>query len=122
MDQQSVEKARKATSAEDLAKIARQEGVTLSKEDAEKYYSELHPEEGELSDSELNNVSGGSCYSTATLAKEYAQVSKASTCGNYSTDGWSAFSSGSDEKTCLNCSHATTSTTSVYFCKLRPVK
>ena len=121
MNQKLIEKAKTAKTAAELMKMAREEGVELSEAESQKYFEQLHGDSQELSDEELANVSGGSCYSTGTLAKEYRQVSQDSTCGNYFTDGWSVFSSGSDEKTCLNCSHATTSTTNVYFCKLQKI-
>jgi predicted ribosomally synthesized peptide with nif11-like leader len=121
MDQKLIEKAKTAKSPAELAEMAREDGIRLSEADSQRYYAQLHGDSQELSDEELANVSGGSCHSTATLAKEYRQVSKDSTCGNYSTDGWSAFSSGGNDRTCLNCKHATTSATSVYFCELQKI-
>ena len=53
-------KAKTAKSAEELLALAKAEGIALSKEEATKYFADLH-KEGELSDDELDNVSGGGC-------------------------------------------------------------
>lgn len=56
-----IEKATSAKSAEELAEMAKAEGVELTTEEAEKYFAELS-KTGELSDEELDNVSGGGCF------------------------------------------------------------
>lgn len=53
-----AEKAKAAKTAEELKEIANAEGVKLTAEEAEKAFAGLH-KQGELSDEELNNVSGG---------------------------------------------------------------
>ena len=53
-----IKKAQKAASAEELIQIAKADGVSLSAEDAEKYFSFLH-ESKELTEDELEAVSGG---------------------------------------------------------------
>ena len=53
-----IKKAQKAASAEELIQIAKAEGISLSAEDAEKYFSFLH-ESKELNEDELEAVSGG---------------------------------------------------------------
>ena len=53
-----IKKAQKAASAEELIQIAMAEGISLSAEDAEKYFSFLH-ESKELNEDELEAVSGG---------------------------------------------------------------
>ena len=55
-----IEKAKSAKNAEELAKMAKDAGMELSAEDAEKAFAELH-KSGELADDELDNVSGGGC-------------------------------------------------------------
>ena len=54
--------AMQAKSVDELLKLAEEYGYEISKEEAEEIYAELN-EEGELSDEELENVTGGSCYS-----------------------------------------------------------
>ncbi|MDE5753182.1 MAG: hypothetical protein K2H89_01350 [Oscillospiraceae bacterium] len=60
-----IEKARQAKSSEELIALAEANGMTLTEDEAREYFSELHgqsPKTGELSDDELDNVSGGGCY------------------------------------------------------------
>ena len=53
-----IEKARSASSAEELLDMAKKEGVELTAADAETYFSFLH-NNGPLSDEELDQVAGG---------------------------------------------------------------
>ena len=61
-----LEKAKTATSVEELLEKASAEGVELSAGQAAKAFSGLH-KMGELSDEELDNVSGG-CGGRTTCA------------------------------------------------------
>lgn len=53
-----IEKAKQAKSAEELFTAAKENGVELSEEEARDYFEQLN-KSGELSDDELDNVSGG---------------------------------------------------------------
>ena len=53
-----LEKAKAAKTAEELLEMAKAENIELSAEQAAKAFAELH-KAGELSDEELDNVSGG---------------------------------------------------------------
>ena len=53
-----LEKAKTAKSAEELLELAKAENVELTEEEAAKAFEELN-KNGELSDEELDNVSGG---------------------------------------------------------------
>lgn len=53
-----IEKAKEAKTVEELLDIAKGENVELTAENAAKLYADLHTS-GELSDEELDNVSGG---------------------------------------------------------------
>ena len=53
-----IEKAKTAKTAEELLAMAKAENIEMTAEEAAKYFAELH-KTGELSDEELNNVSGG---------------------------------------------------------------
>ena len=53
-----LEKAKSANTAEELAALARAEGIELSAEESAKVFANLC-KSGELSDEELDNVSGG---------------------------------------------------------------
>lgn len=56
-----IEKLKEAQSAEALIVLAKEHGIVLSNEAAEAQFAELHAKQGELSDDELDNVSGGGC-------------------------------------------------------------
>ena len=53
-----IEKAKTAKSAEELLEMAKAENIELSAEQAKEYFATIHAS-GELSDEELDNVSGG---------------------------------------------------------------
>ena len=55
-----IKEAKSAKSAEELAEIAKAEGVELTAEQATKVFTELN-KSGQLSDEELDNVAGGGC-------------------------------------------------------------
>ena len=54
-----VAKAKEAKTPEELMALAKENGIELTEEEAKAYFDRLHPQTGELSDSELDNVSGG---------------------------------------------------------------
>ena len=54
-----LEKAKSAKSAEELLTLAKESGVELTADEAEKYFAAWN-KAGEISDEELENVSGGS--------------------------------------------------------------
>lgn len=62
-----IEKARTAKTAEELQVLAKEYEVEMTAESAAAYFAQLHPVTGELSDNELDNVSGGGCYSDNRL-------------------------------------------------------
>ena len=53
-----LEKAKTAKSAEELLELAKAENIELTAEQAKEYFATIHAS-GELSDEELDNVSGG---------------------------------------------------------------
>lgn len=67
-DDEMIQNARNAKSAEELLALANDANFKMTAEEANIYYAQLNPKEGELSDDELNDVSGGGCStSTAVL-------------------------------------------------------
>lgn len=56
--QEMIERAKQAASAEELLAVAKENGVELTTEDAQKYFEMWHTS-AELSDEELDNVAGG---------------------------------------------------------------
>ena len=86
--------AMQAKSVEELLKLAEAYGYEVSKEEAEEIYAELN-QAGELSDEELENVTGGGCYSTDK--EGLLIVTAGNRCELFEQ---SSFESGS---TCLSC-------------------
>ena len=69
-----LEKAKTAKTAEELLAMAKAEKIELTEEEAAKVFAELH-KMGELSDEELDNVSGGcSSYSPSGKARSRDEV------------------------------------------------
>lgn len=62
-----IEKAKTAKTAEELLALAKEHNVEMTEESAKAYFAQLNPKTGELSDDELDNVSGGGCYSDNRL-------------------------------------------------------
>ena len=58
-----IEKAKEAKNPDELMSLAKENGIGLTEEETKAYFDRLHPQTGELSDSELDNVSGGGCLS-----------------------------------------------------------
>lgn len=56
-----IQMAKEAKTAEDLLSLAKENGVELTAQEAKLRFDQLHPASGELSDDELDNVSGGGC-------------------------------------------------------------
>ena len=54
-----IEKAKSAKTPEELMALAKENGMELTEESAKAYFEQLNPKTGEVSDDELNNVSGG---------------------------------------------------------------
>ena len=59
LTKERVAKAKEAKTPEELMALAKENGIGLTEEEAKAYFDRLHPQTGELSDSELDNVSGG---------------------------------------------------------------
>ena len=65
---EQLTKAKSAKTAEELLALAKAEGISMTEAQAAKYFAELH-KEGELNDSELASVAGGSKYDEEEPAK-----------------------------------------------------
>jgi hypothetical protein len=86
MDQKLIEKGKTAKSAKELKEMAHNQKIELSDEEADRYYSLLHPAEGELSKEELSNVAGG-CGEDI----KYKKVSPYDTCSHFTQEGQDYF-------------------------------
>lgn len=67
MNNELIAKAKEAKTAEELMALAKESGEEITEESAKAYFDLLNPKTGELSDDELDNVSGGGCYATGLL-------------------------------------------------------
>ena len=59
MNKELLAKAKEAKTPEELLSLAKENGVELTDESAQAYFDLIHPKTGEISDNELDNVSGG---------------------------------------------------------------
>ena len=69
-----IQKAKGAKSAKELLELAKAEGINITADEAATYFAQLNPKSSELSDNELDNVSGGGCLSDIPLYKDYSMV------------------------------------------------
>ena len=85
LNKELLAKAKEAKTPEELLTLARENGAELTAESAKMYFDLLHPQTGELSDDELDNVSGGGCgptYYEACMADGYCSDYICSRCGS----------------------------------------
>ena len=61
LNKELLAKAKEAKTPEELIALAKENGMELTEESAKAYLDLLHPQTGELSDDELDNVAGGGC-------------------------------------------------------------
>ncbi len=101
MNRELIEKAKEAESVEALFKLAEENKIELSREKADKIFSQLH-REGEVVDDELSSVSGGGCSDVEWVAGakyKYGQIVRMGN-GKYYGDpvggGWCKYCSLSD--------------------------
>lgn len=59
LNKELLEKAEAAKTAEELLILAKENGIELTDEQAEKYFNKINVASGEIADDELDNVSGG---------------------------------------------------------------
>ena len=67
MSKELITKAKEAKTPEELMVLAKENGTEMTEESAEAYYNLLHPQNGEVSDDELDNVAGGGCHNGGKL-------------------------------------------------------
>ena len=66
LNKELLVKAKEAKTPEELIALAKENGMELTEAEAKTYFDLLHPQTGELSDDELDNVSGG-CHNGGRL-------------------------------------------------------
>ena len=62
LNKELLAKAKEAKTPEELIALAKENGIEMTAEEAQKIFAQLHSQSGELADEELDNVSGGGCY------------------------------------------------------------
>ena len=67
MDQELLTRAKTAKTAEELMALAKENGIEMTEEEAQKSFALLHSQSGELADEELDNVAGGGCHNGGRL-------------------------------------------------------
>lgn len=68
LSKELIEKAKQAKTVEELSGLAKAENIELSADEAARIFAKLN-ENGELSDEELDNVSGGGCGTSGKYPK-----------------------------------------------------
>lgn len=75
---EQMEKAKACKSVEELLSLAKENEIEVTEAEAKNYFAKLNPENGELSDNELETISGGCgepkmcprCYSYNTTSND----------------------------------------------------
>lgn len=80
MNEELLKKAKKAKTAEELCSLAEENGITLSKEEAQEYFNSLS-KNGDIRDDELDKVTGGGCEKVID-GKKYTVVTSGVRCFN----------------------------------------
>ena len=67
LNKELLAKAKEAKTPEELLALAKENGIEMTAEEAQKIFAQLHSQSGELADDELDNVSGGACHNGGRL-------------------------------------------------------
>lgn len=67
LNKELLVKAKEAKTPEELLTLAKENGMEMTAEKAQKIFAQLHSQSGELSDDELDNVAGGGCHNGGRL-------------------------------------------------------
>ena len=62
LNKELLAKAKEAKTPEELLALAKENGIEMTAEEAQKIFAQLHSQTGERSDGGRDNVSGGACY------------------------------------------------------------
>jgi len=90
-----IEKAKFTKNAEELLELASENGIELTEEEAVGYFDQLNPKTGSLSDEELDNVAGGTCYHNNKKV-----VTEMNSCSNFKH---SQYANSGCRYICQNC-------------------
>ena len=73
MNKELLAKAKEMKTPEELMALAKESGIEMTKEKADEYFKQLSTSSGEISDEELDNVSGG-CGGGYVAGRPHPQV------------------------------------------------
>ena len=119
---EQLTEAKAAKSAEELLALAKENGVEMTEEEAAKRFAEFH-KEGELSDEEMENASGGSfCYGGRSYSSDppyYLITTAGNTCSLYEERTGPSHVSIAVKGTCWYCKYAYAESISLTYCQKR---
>ena len=110
-----IVKAKQAKSVEELLALAKENQIELNEEEAKIYFEQMH-QSGELSEEELENVSGGQCKNGGkyvVIATTSCEQWKCPKCGGHLYDSYfismlhDCFDGKTKQAICNNCAHCT---------------
>lgn len=117
-----IEKAKQVNSAEELTALAKENGVDISEDDAREYFEQMN-RSGELSDDEIEEVTGGAHGRTGNFKPNNVHPH------DYSCDNYECSICGSRYyrhicealnlwliKSCRRCKYATKLSSTTYLC------
>ena len=126
-----TEKAKLAKSPEELLTLAKENGTEMTEESAKAYFAKLH-KSGEVSDDELDSVSGGGCgYASVSLDGHYYKLvnDRTDSCGRFTCRACGGgrgnhaagcdFKVGGLEDVCMCCIHSAGHQLIGDYCKLQ---
>lgn len=116
LNHEMIEKAKTAKSAEELLALAKETGVEMTEDEAKTYFAQLNPKGGEISDDDLDNVSGGACSGSSSGDSGFACEKWAcATCGGTAqVDG--ACANCHVNVACTQCKYVVRDPDGSYFC------
>lgn len=116
MTQEMLQKAKKAENSAALLALAKENGIELTQEEADAAFAQLH-KTGELSDDELENVTGGGCRKNGHLVVSIGYRCNLWKCHKHpSTPTQMLYYADDYYNGCPDC-HAHTTCNFCYYCK-----
>ena len=123
--EEQLAKIKAAKTAEELIALAKAEGIEEKEGVVRSYFDRTHQSEGEIADDELDNVAGGSCYSSDGRLIVSAGVSCSFRWRHYNCGGgiknggfWGTYCDkcgASLPATCANCQKCTVEN-GIWYC------
>ncbi len=110
-----LEKAKDAKSAEELFSLAKENGIELTEEEAKTYFAQINSKKGELTDDELDNVSGGGKCGTIYYENRPV-ISALNSCDLFRREGTLVQDGGYCKDCCFSRTVGTSAVTALLVC------